>query len=108
MDFGIVGQGYVHLSTLASAEGPWLRIGDWIWHNPPCGGISMQPRTQIGRLENVMMTALNPGGWGFYSDNAYLHGIVRTPNAILSDEGVIVYNVIADQLQFPGRLQICA
>ena len=85
--FGAVGQGFVHLSALNSAQGPWIRIGDWTGATPFAAG-SMQPRTQIGRLDGLADSELNPAGWGLYSDNAYLHGMLRTTEAILDDDGL--------------------
>jgi len=89
VDFGVSGQGYVHLSTLDSADGPWIRIGDWTGANPYAAGNS-HIRTQIGLLDGIGDADLNPTGWGLYSDNAYLHGMLRTAETVLDDDGLAI------------------
>jgi hypothetical protein len=87
VDFGVAGQGYVHLSTLDDADGPWIRIGDWSGANPYTAG-NTHVRTQMGRLDGISDAALNPAGWGFYSDNAFLRGAVRTAETMMDDDGL--------------------
>lgn len=87
VDFGVSGQGYVHLSTLDSADGPWIRIGEWSGANPYAAG-NNSIGTQIGLLDGISDTDLNPAGYGLYSDNAYLKGMLRTIQTVLDDDGV--------------------
>ena len=87
IDFGASGQGYIHLSTLQSADGPWFKIGTWSGANPYDAG-NNQIRTMIGLLDSVPDTDLNPSGYGLYSDNAYLRGSLRTVETIMDDAGL--------------------
>ena len=90
VDLGTSGQGFVHLSALDDAQGPWIRIGEWTGSTPyaaPGEGIGVTG-TQIGRLDGVADDALNPAGYGLYSDNAYLRGMLRTAETIMDDDGV--------------------
>ena len=97
VDFGASGQGYVHLSTLYSAQGPWIQIGTWTGANPYTPG-NRQIKTQIGRLSNISDTILNPAGYGLYSENAYLKGIVSAANDVvrLDDSGARIKGQPAD------------
>jgi hypothetical protein len=87
VDFGVSGQGYAHLSTLQDADGPWFRIGTWTGSDPFTPG-NNHIKSQMGYLGGLVDPALNPTGYGFYSDNAYLHGVVRTAQTIMDDEGL--------------------
>ena len=59
-----VGQGFVHLSALDSAEGPWIRIGDWIRSTNPYNIRLPMQRTarRLGCLDGIGDTELNPEG----------------------------------------------
>lgn len=87
ISYGASGQGYVHLSTLQSADGPWIQIGDWSGANPYTAG-NNHIRTQIGLLDGISDTELDPAGYGLYSDNAFLHGAVRTAESLMDDAGM--------------------
>lgn len=89
VDFGASGQGYVHLSTLDSADGPWIQIGTWAGANPYTPG-NRTIRTQIGNLDSISDAVLSPTGYGMYSENAYLQGIVSAASDVvrLDDSGV--------------------
>lgn len=89
VDFGASGQGYVHLSTLDSADGPWIQIGTWAGANPYTSG-NRTIRTQIGNLSPISDPVLSPTGFGLYSENAYLQGIVSAASDVvrLDSDGV--------------------
>lgn len=84
--FGFSGQGYAHLSVLQSADGPWFRIGTWSGANPYTLG-NNQIRSQLGLLDGIADAVLNPAGYGLYSDNAYLKGIVSAANDVVRLDG---------------------
>src|SRR4030095_685623 len=77
----------VHLSTLQSAVGPWLRIGEWSGANPYTP-TNRTIGTQIGRRNGIAAAAPNLPASGLYSDNAYLRGMVRTPETVMNDDGL--------------------
>lgn len=101
VDFGVSGQGYVHLSTLDSADGPWIQIGTWAGANPYTAG-NRTIRTQIGNLSSISDPDFTPTGYGLYSENAYLHGVVRTAETVMDDAGLaLLYSAIASSID-PG------
>ena len=42
----------------------------------------------MGNLHAGLDDDLTPSGWGFFGDNSYLRGVMRTTNARLDDEGL--------------------
>ncbi len=90
VSFGSSGQGYVHLSTLQTSDGPWIQIGEWNGSDPYTPG-NRTIGTQIGELAGVSDADLDPTGKGLYSDNAFLRGLLRTTTAEISDDGLDVF-----------------
>jgi hypothetical protein len=87
LDYGVSGNGYYEVNAIDgvyAVNSPYAQVVTWTGH--PATGSSL--RLRIGNLIGVSDPALDPTGYGLYSDNAYLHGVVRTAETIMDDDGL--------------------
>lgn len=96
ISFGLSGSGYIHRSVVDPGS-PWTRYSTWSGANP----YTPANRTvwvQIGGLDEIVDTDLNPEGWGLYSTNAYLKGSLSAGN------GKVVIDALGAKLNLAGDL----
>lgn len=67
-DYGVSGDGYWHVTTL-EAESPFAEFVTW--SGTPT---NKTVKVRIGNLDGIADATVNPSGWGFYSDSAFLKG----------------------------------
>lgn len=104
LNWGAPGQGYITLDAVSSAYVPNIAVhvwgldsnGDVVPTATPYGvatggkpDMDQHPtKVVMGRLHAGLDDDLTPSGWGFFGDNSYLRGVMRTTNARLDDEGL--------------------
>lgn len=73
-DFGVSGQGYIHSSVIDTSGAPYMDIRTWAGTNPLDGTVTTHLR--VGKLITSLDADMAPTGWGLFSTNAYLKGIL--------------------------------
>lgn len=107
LGWGQPGQGYITLDAVQAGVSPAVAVHVWGLDSngdpdsaaTPYGvatsgkpDIDNHPtKAVMGLLWSSLDNTLTPSGWGFYSDNAFLRGALRSTNARLDDEGLGIY-----------------
>jgi len=93
LDFGASGDGYIHESVLDTGGSPYLRIATWA--TDPSVEANRTVQVQIGNLDSVTDTVLNPSGHGIYGTNAFFKGKLLAGNGdvLLDDNGAATKTV---------------
>lgn len=89
LDYGASGDGYWEVTTL-DPDSPYCQIVTWTT-NPWTGG-NLTLRVRMGDLDGVTDADLSPTGWGLYSTNVFLSGVVHAAggDVVLDADGVSV------------------
>jgi hypothetical protein len=107
LNFGIPGQGYIKIDAVSTSFVPAISILVWgldedgdplpISSTAPYGGGggpndgAAKNMAHMGRLYNALDNDISPDGWGFFSDNAYLKGLLRTSNTLIDAKGAQIF-----------------
>ncbi|RIK41596.1 MAG: hypothetical protein DCC55_11305, partial [Chloroflexi bacterium] len=83
MGWGQPGQGYIHHSVVDSGGSPYTRYATWSGANPYTPA-NRTIHTQIGNLESITDTTLEPTGYGLYGTNVFLKGDVIAANGLVA------------------------
>jgi len=78
LDFGLSGDAYIHESVIDGGGSPYLRMATWA--TDPSVEANRTVHVQLGNLNSITDTALNPSGYGLYADNTFLKGNFLTGN----------------------------
>lgn len=78
LDFGASGDAYIHESVIDSGGSPYLRMATWV--TDPSVESNRTVRVQLGNLDSITDTDLEPNGYGLYADNTFLKGDFLTGN----------------------------
>lgn len=90
IDYGTTGQGYWEVTTIDTQYSPYAQVVTWATN--PWTPANRTVRTRMGKLDGLTDPDMTPGGWGLYSDNAYLNGELIAVNGevkILAD-GIVI------------------
>lgn len=83
LDYGVSGNGYYEVNAIDGLWGsnsPYAQCVTWTGH--PAATTTLKMR--IGNLAGITDPALNPTGYGLYSDNAYLKGVLSAANGAIN------------------------
>jgi len=72
LDFGASGDAYIHESVIDEGGSPYLRMATWV--TDPSVESNRTVRVQLGNLDSITDTDLEPSGYGLYADNTFLKG----------------------------------
>jgi hypothetical protein len=94
LDFGLSGDGYIHESVIDTGGSPYLRMATWA--TDPSIEANRTVKVQLGNLDSISDTTLNPSGFGLYGTNTYLKGslLAGNGNTLLDANGMttVTYN----------------
>jgi len=90
--YGVAGEGGIVLDAI-TANGPFMDI----FTHAGAPWATLTTKVRVGNLAGIVDTDLNPAGYGFYSDNAYLRG------AMVAGAGEIILDANGIDIDFnPG------
>ena len=83
--YGASGEGGIVLDAI-TANGPFMDI----FMHAGAPWTTLTTKVRVGNLAGIVDADLNPTGYGFYSDNAYLRGtlLCGAGNVLLDDDGL--------------------
>lgn len=90
LDYGQSGDGW-HEITALDSDGPYSQIVTW--ETDPTNSANYTLRSRLGNLDGVTDSDFpDIGGWGLYSTNAYLKGVVTAAAGaiVLDDDGITI------------------
>lgn len=94
LDYGTSGDGY-HEVTALDPDGPYSQIVTW--QTNPTNPANYTLRSRLGNLDGVTDAAFPTiGGWGLYSDNAFMKGVVHAGGGrvVLNEVGT---NIVVEE-----------
>lgn len=81
LDFGLSGDAYIHESVIDGGGSPYLRMATWV--TDPSVEANRTVHVQLGNLNSITDTDLEPSGYGLYADNTFLKGDLLTGNGAI-------------------------